>query len=77
MKTDEKLSKETFDNFYKDENNWKWDIFYFNKEDKRLFPPKRYGLFGCTINFLNTKSILANLGIIFLFVIVVVYLKSR
>jgi uncharacterized membrane protein len=37
---------------------WKWGLFYFNKEDKRIFPPKRYGI-GWTVNFANPKSILA------------------
>lgn len=40
MTKDEKPTKKKLDNFYKDANNWKWGIFYFNKEDKRLFPPK-------------------------------------
>ena len=33
--------KETLDKWQKDPNNWKWKLFYYNKEDERLFPPKR------------------------------------
>lgn len=76
MTTEEKPTKETFENFYKDPKNWKLGILYFNKEDNRLFPPKRYRYFGCSINFLSIKSILANLTIVALIVLVAVYLKS-
>ncbi|WDF48060.1 DUF5808 domain-containing protein [Chryseobacterium sp. KACC 21268] len=38
---------------------WKYGIFYYNKEDKRLFPPKRNPALGWTINFANAKSIFA------------------
>ena len=31
--------------------------YYFNKEDNRLFPPKRIPWMGWTINFANWKSI--------------------
>ena len=43
----------------KDPNNWKWSEFYFNKEDKRIFPPKRNKYLGWTINFSNPKSYIA------------------
>jgi uncharacterized membrane protein len=35
---------------------WIWGIFYYNKEDKRLFPPKRNPWMGFTTNFANPKS---------------------
>jgi uncharacterized membrane protein len=35
----EKPSKET-EKWHKDPNNWKLGIFYYNKEDKRILPPK-------------------------------------
>lgn len=76
MTTDEKPTKETLDNWYKDPNNWKWEIFYFNKNDERIFPPKRFGYFGCTINFMNLKSILINISIVVVIVIVAIFLKS-
>ena len=69
-------NKETFENWYKDPSNWKFGIFYFNKNDKRIFPPKRYGYFGCTINFLNLKSILINVSVVIFIVLIAIYLKS-
>ena len=40
METNENPSKETKDQWHKDPDNWKWGLFYYNKEDKRIFPPK-------------------------------------
>lgn len=48
-------SKETLEKWHKDPNNWKWGSFYYNKEDNRLFPPKRIAWMGWTINFANWK----------------------
>ncbi len=45
--------------WHKDPKNWKLGLFYYNKEDKRIFPPKRIESVGWTINFANTKSVLA------------------
>lgn len=36
-----KPSQETLEKWHKDPANWKWGSFYYNKEDNRLFPPKR------------------------------------
>ncbi|MFY8214180.1 MAG: DUF5808 domain-containing protein [Flavobacterium sp.] len=57
---------------------WIWGIFYYNKEDKRLFPPKRNPWMGFTTNFANPKSILALLAFMafFLFVIAMIERKS-
>jgi uncharacterized membrane protein len=74
--TEENSTQETLENWYKNPNNWKCGILYFNKEDKRIFPPKRYGYFGCTINFLNPKSILINISLVAMIVLVLIYLKS-
>ncbi len=76
MQTDEKPTKETYENWYNDSNNWRMGIFYCNKKDKRIFPPKRYGYFGCTINFLNLKSILINIAVIVAFIFLVIYFKK-
>ncbi len=46
-------------------SNWKWGIFYYNKQDNRLFPPKRYG-FGWTINFANPNSVFFFVAILIL-----------
>lgn len=50
--------KDTLKKWSADPNNWKWGIFYYNKEDKRLMPPKRNPAMGFTINFANKKSVL-------------------
>jgi uncharacterized membrane protein len=57
-------SKETLERWHQDPNNWKFGILYYNKEDKRIFPPKRKAQFGWTVNFANPISILAILAII-------------
>lgn len=54
-----KPSKELKEKWRKDPNNWKVGEFYFNKEDKRIFPPKRNKYLGWTINFANPKSYIA------------------
>lgn len=60
-------SQETLDKWHKDPNNWKFGGIYYNKEDQRIFPPKRAKWMGWTVNFANTKSVLV-------FVLVVVVL---
>ncbi|MBX3165203.1 MAG: hypothetical protein KF900_12065 [Bacteroidetes bacterium] len=59
-----------------DNSNWIWGLFYFNREDKRLFPPKRIPLLGWTINFANPYSVLAFAGLIFAVVSLVHFLTS-
>ena len=59
-----KPSQETKDKWHSDPSNWKLGIFYFNKEDKRIFPPKRISGMGWTINFANPKSILFFVGLV-------------
>ena len=53
-----KPDKELLKQWSDDPNNWKWGLFYYNKEDKRLLPPKRNPAIGFTINFANKKSLL-------------------
>jgi uncharacterized membrane protein len=51
MNRKEKPSKENLDKWHKDPNNWKLGLFYYNKEDKRIFPPKEWlGLDGLSIS---------------------------
>ena len=52
-----KPDKETLEKWSSDTNNWKLGIFYYNKEDKRLLPPKRIPAMGWTVNFANPYSI--------------------
>jgi uncharacterized membrane protein len=50
-------SKEQLENWHKDPNNRKFGSFYYNKEDERIFPPKRIAWMGWTVNFANPKSV--------------------
>ena len=42
----------------KEDEYYKWGIFYYNKEDKRIFVPKRIAWAGWTINLANPYSYL-------------------
>lgn len=42
-----------------DSSFYKWKFFYFNKNDKRIFPPKPEDQIGFQVNFGNPKSVLA------------------
>jgi uncharacterized membrane protein len=55
----ESPNKETREKWHKDPKNWKFGGIYYNKEDNRIFPPKRIAWMGWTINFANLKSIIA------------------
>jgi len=73
----EKPSKEQLNAWTKDPNNWKWGFFYYNKEDKRIMPPKKNPAMGWTINFANKRSVITFLlftllptAIILLFVLI-------
>jgi len=50
-------SQQQSDQWRKDPDNWVWGLFYYNKNDPRLFPPKRLEWMGFTINFANPYSI--------------------
>lgn len=56
-----------FEKWHNDSNNWKLGLFYFNKEDNRIFVPKKVKYMGITINFANPKSYLAILFMVFFF----------
>jgi len=73
METNERPSKETSDAWHDDPENWKLGIFYYNKLDKRIFPPKRMKYFGWTVNFANPYSYLTLLGIVAVFIAIVKY----
>jgi uncharacterized membrane protein len=75
MGSKEKPEKESFDQGHDDPSNWRWGIFYYNKKDKRLLPPKRLRGFGWTVNFANPYSFLTLLGLIILILVVVIYGK--
>lgn len=58
MEDPENPSPETEERWRQDPNNWIWGLFYYNKEDRRLLPPKRNPIMGFTINFANPNSVL-------------------
>ncbi len=64
-------SSETQERWSKDPNNWIWGLFYYNKEDKRIFPPKRIAWMGFTTNFANTKSVLYMIVFMLFFIFIV------
>jgi uncharacterized membrane protein len=68
-------SKETTDKWRKNYNNWKFESFYYNKEDNRLFPPKRIPWMGWTINFANWKSIVT-FGLLFGTILLILWIKK-
>jgi len=68
----ESPSKETLDKWHEDPNNWKFGGIYYNKEDKRIFPPKRVKWMGWTVNFANTKSVLVFV-LVMILVIAILY----
>lgn len=70
-------SKETSDKWRNDSNNWIWGIFYYNKEDSRIFPPKKIEEMGSTINFANPKSILALIGALAFFGMVMFFISKK
>ncbi|WP_264531481.1 DUF5808 domain-containing protein [Flavobacterium sp. N502540] len=64
MEFNSKPTKETQNNWSRDPNNWIGGIFYYNPQDKRLFPPKKIKQLGWTINFANPNSLCTAIAII-------------
>jgi len=64
-------NRELYDQWHNNPSNWRMGVFYYNKQDKRLFPPKRLMGMGWTVNFANPYSYLTLLGIIILFIVIV------
>ncbi|MFA6540966.1 MAG: DUF5808 domain-containing protein [Bacteroidota bacterium] len=66
--------EEILKRWHDDPSNWKFGIFYYNKEDKRIFPPKRIRGIGWTVNFANPLSLLALAGLLTAIVTIITYL---
>ncbi|WP_338408276.1 DUF5808 domain-containing protein [uncultured Flavobacterium sp.] len=77
MRNQEKPSQETKDKWHKAPNNWIWGMFYYNKEDKRLMPPKRVTLMGWTVNFANRNSVLLFVTVIIAIIILIYFLPNH
>ena len=74
--SDHKPSQEQYDAWTDDPANWRFKIIYYNKEDKRLLPPKRKRALGWTINFANPLSILAFVGLLVGVVLVMRWIRT-
>jgi uncharacterized membrane protein len=70
------IEKERSDAWRHEPARWKLGIFYYNKEDKRIFPPKKIAYLGWTINFANPYSIVVNLGILLFFIVIAKYINK-
>ena len=68
--------KETAEKWNKDPENWIWGLFYYNKEDKRLLPPKRNPAMGWTVNFANRNSVLLLVFMMLLILLFVVFITK-
>jgi uncharacterized membrane protein len=77
MEDPDNPSKETLEKWSKDPNNWIWGIFYYNKEDSRLLPPKRIPIMGWTTNFANPNSVLLLIIIMAVILLFVVVAESK
>jgi uncharacterized membrane protein len=74
MSTLIKPDKETLQAWHDDPANWRLAVFYYNKLDKRILPPKRIQGMGWTVNFAKPVSYLSVFGIIILLVVLINYL---
>jgi uncharacterized membrane protein len=70
-------SEETSNKWRNDPNNWVLGFFYYNKEDQRIFPPKKSEEMGSTINFANPKSVMALLGALAFFGMVLFFILTK
>lgn len=73
MEERDRPTQEQIDQWHDDPKNWKLFFFYYNPQDKRLFPPKRIKWMGWTINFANPFSIV----ILVLLIVVIVFVVKK
>jgi len=72
MKTKGKPSELLLKQWHEDPKNWKLGVFYYNKDDKRIFLPKRMKTLGWTVNFANAYSVLVLIVILLILVILII-----
>lgn len=60
-------NQETLKNWSKNSKYWKWGLFYYNPEDKRIIVDKKNPNNGSTLNFAHPKSYLFLLGAVCFF----------
>lgn len=72
-------SNEQIKQWHNDPNNWKWRLFYYNKEDSRLLVDKPNPNLGSTINFAHPKAYLFFAGMIcfFGFIVFTIVLSKK
>lgn len=58
---------ETLKEWKENPKYWKWGLFYYNKEDKRLIVDKPNPNYGATFNFAHRNSYLFFIGILCFF----------
>ncbi|UOB16460.1 DUF5808 domain-containing protein [Abyssalbus ytuae] len=76
MKKETKPSNELLEQWHKDPDNWKFGIFYYNKADKRIFPPKRNKYLGWTVNFANSTSVIVLIALVIAIIIISGFIKT-
>lgn len=76
MNNSEEPSEDTKERWHKDPDNWIWGIFYYNKEDQRLLPPKIIPIMGWTVNFANRNSVLLFVFSMLLIIVFVVFMSK-
>jgi uncharacterized membrane protein len=65
------------DAWHSDPQNWKWEIVYYNKEDKRVFVPKKNPNYGFTFNFARPAAIIVSIvAVVLLVASVVLFLTT-
>jgi uncharacterized membrane protein len=75
METDSTSNKKKEEAWNNNPANWKLGLFYYNKEDKRILPPKRIKWLGWTVNFANPISIMIFALILFAVLILLNFLQ--
>ena len=74
----QKPDKQLLNEWHQDLSNWKWGMFYVNKQDPRVWLPKRNPVMGWTLNFAHRSSYwwLFGLTIFPLIPVLIVYLHE-
>jgi uncharacterized membrane protein len=75
MMLSEDPHQELNDKMHDDSSNWRWGIFYYNKNDARVIVRKRVQVMGWTLNFANPYSILIMLLLIIVMILIPVFFK--
>lgn len=72
-------TREQIELWHNDPRNWKWHLFYYNKQDSRLIVDKPNPNYGSTFNFAHPKSYLFFVGMacFFGFIILMITLSKK